>query len=212
VRQLRTALAQRIEGAAPSPKAWEGVLARMTGPEPRPSRLRAWSTLLVARLRIGSAMAGATLAIVLALNVEIVPVRTSDASPGVVGPATAARPLTLADGFAQAAATAPYAGTTDVRSAGDEGEERVTIAVGNHEPEQLPLHRPALEAAAPVAEDEPSATVATESSQEWQPLTLRLVPADAAVMRASSNEPPAEEAPSGEPAPQSRPLPSGAPS
>jgi hypothetical protein len=212
VRQLRTALAERIDGAAPSPKAWEGVLARMTGPEPRPSRLRAWSTLLVARLRVGSAMAGATLAIVLALNVEIVPVRTSDASPGVVGQATAARPLSLADGFAQAAVTAPYAGTTDARLADDEGEEQVTIAVGNREPEQLPLQRPAPEAAAPAAEDQSSATVETEPSQEWRPLTVRLVAADAAVMRASSSEPSAEEAPAEEPVPQSRPLPMGEPS
>ena len=51
VRQLRTALAARVEGAAPSPQAWEGILARMAQPEPRPTRLRAWSTAVVARLR-----------------------------------------------------------------------------------------------------------------------------------------------------------------
>lgn len=214
VRQLRTALAARVEGASPSPQAWEGVLARMAGPEPRPSRLRAWSTMLVARLRFGSAMAGATLAIVLALNVEVVPVRPSDASSGV-GPATTApsRPLTLADGFPQAATSAPYGGATDAPPAADAAEApALTVGVGNHEPEGLPM-RATTAAAAPAAEDESSTTVAAAPVQAWQPLTVRLVPADAAVMRAPSGDPASEEAPSDEePTPASTPLPISAPS
>ena len=72
VRQLRTALAARIGDATPSPSAWEGVLARMRQPEP--SVTRPWTSKLAAFLRAGSAMAGASLALVVALNLEIAPI------------------------------------------------------------------------------------------------------------------------------------------
>ena len=72
VRQLRTALAARIGDATPSPRAWEGVLARMRQPEP--SVTRPWTSRLAAFLRAGSAMAGASLALVVALNLEMAPI------------------------------------------------------------------------------------------------------------------------------------------
>ncbi len=201
VRQLRTALAARIEGAVPSPQAWQGVLARMSRPEPRPSRLRAWSTLLVARLRVGSAMAGATLAVVMALNVEIVPVRPSDAvsSGSVVSDGAPPRPLTLADGFSQGAFTNSYAG----EPAG--GKERTAsrgpVVVGDvPEPEQLPLAGVQLQPREGVSDEPALVAPAPESSQVWQPPTIRLVPADAAAMRAASGEP-SEPPPAEEPAP-----------
>jgi len=74
VRQLRAALAARIEGMTPSATAWEGILRRAQAPEP--SRLASWwsrSTGVVARLRTATAMAGTGLALLLALNMEIVP-------------------------------------------------------------------------------------------------------------------------------------------
>lgn len=75
VEQLRIALAARIEQAAPSPSAFERILARAQRPEPRPAaRIWEWSTALVGRLRFATAMAGTGLALVLALNMDIVPV------------------------------------------------------------------------------------------------------------------------------------------
>jgi hypothetical protein len=84
VEQLRTALAQRIQAAEPSPSAWAGILARASTPEPAPAaRLWEWSTAFLGRLRWATAMAGTGLALVLALNMEVVPigVATSDAAP-----------------------------------------------------------------------------------------------------------------------------------
>jgi hypothetical protein len=82
VEQLRTALAERIASAAPSPGAWEGILAKARAPEPRSFGLRAWSSALVGRLRL-TALAASTLALVLALNTQVVPMRgpaTTDGS------------------------------------------------------------------------------------------------------------------------------------
>ena len=202
VRQLRTALAARIEGAVPSPQAWQGVLARMSRPEPQPSRLRAWSTMLVARLRVGSAMAGATLAVVMALNVEIVPMRPSDAVSigSIVSEGAPPRPLRLADGFSQGSFANSYAGD---RSGEEERRTlREPVVVGDvPEPERLPLAGVQLQAREAVS-DEPAtlSESAPDSTQAWKPLTIRLVPADAAVMRTASDEP-SESPPDEEPAP-----------
>lgn len=209
VRQLRTALAERVEGAAPSPRAWEGILARMARPEPQPSRLRAWSATLVARLRFGSAMAGATLAFVLALNIDVVPVRPSDgAAGGTLQSAAPPRPLGLADGFPQAALSAPYAVVPD--EAPETPETRPTVVVGSvPEPEQLPLRGPLdSDTAAPPSEEDSSST-AEVGRVSWEPM-IRLVPADAAAIdREPSDE--ANEDPPQAPAVRATP-PSGAPS
>jgi hypothetical protein len=74
VRQLRVALAERIDGLQPSSTAWEGILRRAQAPEP--TRLAAWwqrSMGLVVRLRTATAMAGTGLALVLALQMEVMP-------------------------------------------------------------------------------------------------------------------------------------------
>jgi hypothetical protein len=74
VRQLRVALAARIEGMSPSSHAWEGILARAQAPEP--GRWATWwsrSVGIVGRLRTATAMAGTGLALVLALNTQILP-------------------------------------------------------------------------------------------------------------------------------------------
>lgn len=213
VRQLRTALAARIEGAAPSPRAWEGILARMTSPEPAPSRLRAWSTALVARLRVGSAMAGASLAILLALNVQVVPVRPSDATAPVEPPPAAApdRPLRLADGFSQGGGSVLAVVEREVVEPAE--DPRPVVVFGAQEPEQLPLPggRPA---ATSNADEEPvtSAEPTEPQPAEPAPLSVRLVPADAAVFRAAPPEDTTEDDAGEEPAPASTPQPSGAPS
>jgi hypothetical protein len=194
VRQLRAALAQRIEGASPSPRAWEGVLARMSRPEPRPSRLRAWSMTLVARLRFGSAMAGATLAFLVALNVEIVPVRTSDALDDGSAAAHAgapSRPLGLADGFPQAAVSVPYAGALEPVVEDRAPTRSYAPGVWSHGPEQLPI----LGARTNLPPPEPEEPPAREPSADdaWQPLTIRLVPADAAVVHGAAADQASDE-------------------
>lgn len=92
VRQLRAALAARIEGMTPSAAAWEGILQRAQAPEP--SRLSIWwsrSTSIVGRLRTATAMASTGLALVLALNMEVIPV----SAPAQTDAAVEARPTTL---------------------------------------------------------------------------------------------------------------------
>ena len=86
VRQLRAALADRVDGLAPSPTAWEGILRRTQTPEP--GRWATWwsrSLGLVVRLRTATAMAGTGLALVLALNTQVisvaVPAATDSAGP-----------------------------------------------------------------------------------------------------------------------------------
>lgn len=92
VRQLRAALAARIEGMSPSASAWEGILRRAQAPEP--SRLSMWwsrSSGIVSRLRTATAMAGTGLALVLALNMEVIPI----SAPAQTDAAVEARPSTL---------------------------------------------------------------------------------------------------------------------
>ena len=81
VRQLRIALAERIEQMQPSSSAWEAILERAQAPEP--GRLATWwsrSIGVVARLRTATAMAGTGLALLLALNMEVLPAAPADAA------------------------------------------------------------------------------------------------------------------------------------
>lgn len=92
VRRLRAALAARVDGMSPSASAWEGILERAQAPEP--SRLSVWwgrSTGIVGRLRTATAMAGTGLALVLALNMEVIPV----SAPAQTDAAVESRPSTL---------------------------------------------------------------------------------------------------------------------
>jgi hypothetical protein len=84
VQRLRAALAARIEGMDPSPQVWERILRRAQAPDPEPAD--GWLARLgaaTARRRTTTAMAGTALALVLALNMEVVsimPAATTDAS------------------------------------------------------------------------------------------------------------------------------------
>lgn len=73
VAQLRRALAARVDPDLPPPRAWYAILAEAQRPEPRVNVLT-WSAALVGRLRTATAMAGTGLALLLALNMEAVPV------------------------------------------------------------------------------------------------------------------------------------------
>ncbi len=73
VQQLRAALLERSQAAAPSPDAWGVILRRSQQPEPRRGeRVLGWFGLLAARLRVATAMAGTGLALVLALNMQVI--------------------------------------------------------------------------------------------------------------------------------------------
>lgn len=79
VQRLRAALAARVEGMDPSPQAWERILHRAQSPEPEAAQ--GWLSRLgvaAARRRTTTAMAGTALALVLALNMEIVSVMPAD--------------------------------------------------------------------------------------------------------------------------------------
>lgn len=84
VQRLRVALAARIEGMDPSPQVWERILRRAQAPDPQPAP--GWLARLSAaahRRRTTTAMAGTGLALVLALNMEVVslmPAVPTDAS------------------------------------------------------------------------------------------------------------------------------------
>lgn len=74
VQRLREALLARVAETDPSPTTWERIVARAQAPEPPRVRLWEWSTTLVARLRVATAMAFTGLALILTLNTQLVPV------------------------------------------------------------------------------------------------------------------------------------------
>lgn len=84
VQRLRVALAARIEGMDPSPDVWERILRRAQAPDPEPAV--GWLARLgaaAARRRTTTAMAGTALALVLALNMEVVSVLPMTADPSL---------------------------------------------------------------------------------------------------------------------------------
>jgi hypothetical protein len=170
VRQLRTALAARIGDATPSPSAWDGVLARMRQPEPRVAR--PWTSKLAAFLRAGSAMAGASLALVVALTLEIAPMGAAP-SPDTsnVGGVTASASGGHGSGLRHWEGRAPAANAGPVNEASGSVVWVPTVS------EQLPLGRTAL--AAPPAE----ADTAPEPARNF---VVRVIPVDVASPPSSS--------------------------
>lgn len=84
VQRLRAALAARIEGMDPSPQVWEQILRRAQAPDPEPAD--GWLVRLgvaAARRRTTTAMAGTALALVLALNMEVVSLLPVTADPSL---------------------------------------------------------------------------------------------------------------------------------
>jgi hypothetical protein len=81
VAQLRAALADRVADAAPSPGAWEAILERTRAPEPQLVGWRAWSSAVVGRLRL-TALAASSLALILALNSQVIPLSVPSTTDG----------------------------------------------------------------------------------------------------------------------------------
>ena len=180
VRQLRTALAERIGEATPSPSAWEGVLARMRQPEPVQ---RPWTMRLASFLRAGSAMAGASLALIVALNLEVAPIGSTPSPAADLEAVTAGVPVRAGAGIRHWEGRAPAAGNGIDR-------QDVTSVVWVPTPsEQLPLGRSTLaavfedaEVTAPIVAPNPDADRADQS------VVLRLVPIDAAAIAGSGSK------------------------
>jgi hypothetical protein len=75
VEQLRVALATRVANASPPAGAWERILARAQAPNRGPlARLLGWSARYRGLQRVATAVAGSGLALVLAVNTELVPI------------------------------------------------------------------------------------------------------------------------------------------
>jgi hypothetical protein len=196
VRQLRTALAARIEDAAPSPTAWEGVLVRMRQPEPHPSGFRTWAMRLAGGLRAGTAMAGASLALVLALNLEVVPMAPA-ASPEPGTESAVTRPAWAGEipPFVDVAPPAAPA----VAEAGEPVTPERTVGIRPAPPaEHLPLGRTEA-ATAHAADPEPVEASSRSDGTGWQVLAVRLMPSDAA--RIVGIDTGRSEAPADEPEP-----------
>jgi hypothetical protein len=177
VRQLRTALEARVGVAIPSPAAWDGVLERMRQPEPRLFRLRSWPVRFAAALRAGTAMAGAGLALVLALNLEVVP----------IGPVVQPEPVPnrqggSPDGIPQWIEISPIVQAPATDDAGRPTADGEAVPPA----EQLPITRFGREADADQAA-QPIDTTDDEARPEgWQVIAIRLVPADAVVVAGGS--------------------------
>jgi hypothetical protein len=88
VEQLRIALAERVAQATPSPGAWEQILARAQAPNRGPlHRFLGWSVGFIGLQRAATAIVGSGLALVLAVNTELVPMTVPvDQGPSVRAP------------------------------------------------------------------------------------------------------------------------------
>jgi hypothetical protein len=204
VRQLRTALAERIGDASPSPSAWEGVMARMAQPES--TFRRPWSSRLAAFLRAGSAMAGASLALMLALNLELAPIGSIPA-PESTDPEV----ITATTQAGRGAGMRPWEGRTPAAGTGLIREEGSTIVWMPTPAEQLPLAR--SNPSAPAGEDiviAPTVDPADAPADGGPAVVINLVPSDAATMSGSNVTDESDE-PDDQPAAPAAP-PAGGPS
>lgn len=184
VQQLRVALAQRVGEATPSPAAWDGVLDRMRRPEPQPSRIRAWTLRLAAGLRAGTAMAGASLALIVALNLEV----ASIVPPGLgIEPEPA--PTAASDQGVPADAIQQWIEDSPVVPAAE--DTRTSPGAAVQPAEQLPITRFGRRAdAADAAPADGSAgpNAFNEPENVWQVLQVRLVPADRVGMSGGTDD------------------------
>ena len=173
VQQLRVALAERVRDATPSAAAWDGVLARMRRSEARPSRVRSWVVRLAAGLRAGTAMAGASLALIVALNLEVV----SIIPPGLVNDADGA-PAATSQGVTPGAVQ-QWIEDSPIDQASVAEEAQTSLGTAMQPAEHLPITRFGRREPDASAIDAPDATDALNGPADVrQVLQVRLVPAD----------------------------------
>jgi hypothetical protein len=139
--------------------------------QPEPS-VRAWPARLAAFLRAGSAMAGASLALILALNLEMVPIGPVAAPDVDVDTISASAPAGRGAGLRHWDGRAPAAGTGLVRA-------DPTALFMPTVTETLPPSRDALQDDGATPTTDP----ADNAVQQGPSVALHLVPVDAAAMR-----------------------------
>lgn len=158
VAQLRRALAARVDPVTPPPRAWYAILREAQRPEPRVS-VWTWSAALVGRLRTATAMAGTGLALLLALNMEVIPVT----APSGGAPSADAEEATL-----QQVPRLPTGRTTLVALANMANEQGTRVATRPDPEQQL------MQAGARVA-PRPRVTESSQPVDDGSGAQLRLL-------------------------------------
>jgi hypothetical protein len=137
--------------------------------ESQRSRVRAWTVRLAAALRAGTAMAGASLALIVALNLEVV----SIIPPGLATDASSAasREGVPPDAIQQWIEVSPVVPAVE--------ETRTSPGAAVPPAEQLPITRFGRgEPDANVVDSTDATNAVDEPTDVWQVLQVRLVPAD----------------------------------
>lgn len=187
VQQLRVALAERVQDAAPSPDAFQAILARTRQPERR-RWFVSWTTAL-GRLRFATAMAGTGLAVVLALNMEVVRVDVPDTGPARGGEAVLQQVPRMPPGHTTLVALGQHG---DGRPAASRPDPEAALmwaatiplapapAGGQEEPAEEPAEAPSVElrvAFRPFQIHDPGAGASApddpdDAGVEWAPVEL----------------------------------------
>ena len=173
VQQLRIALAERVGDVTPSPAAWDGVLDRMRRPDSRTVRVRALMVRLAAGLRAGTAMAGASLALIVAINLEVV----SIIPPGLVTETEQPGPAAIGQGV-RPDSTHPWVEVEPIAPAPAAPVAAPGTAV--QPVEQLPItfFGGNVKAEANPVESTDGTDAVARPADVWQVLQVRLLPAD----------------------------------
>lgn len=168
VQQLRIALAERIEGAAPSANAFQAILERTRQPEPRRWPVT-WTTVL-SRLRFATAMAGTGLALVLALNVEVVRVDVPGTDARTVEEAALQQVPRMPTGRTTLAALAHHEGY--VEAAAPRPDPEASLMWGATQPQPPSFGRDGAAADAAEAADDAAAAPQVELRVAFQPFQI----------------------------------------
>lgn len=189
VQRLRRALAARVEGMDPSPQAWERILRRAQAPDPEP--VDSWLGRLGAaalRRRTTTAMAGTALALVLALNMEVVSIM-----PAITSDASMEAAITDPDGASSQRWARPSASRTDTTATEAVGPRSVVISQPDVRMTGIVAGLTPPSAAAVPPDPAPEVRVMFRATEPVGPL------ADDDLLDAKS---PAQEEPETEPEPQ----------
>jgi hypothetical protein len=186
VQQLRLALAERVGDVTPSPAAWDGVLDRMRKPDPRTVRVRAWMVRLAAGLRAGTAMAGASLALIVTLNLEVV----SIIPPGLITETEQPGPAAIGQGV-RPDSTRPWVEVEPIAPAPAAADPVAAPRTAVQPVEQLPIvffGGNVVNAEANPVESTDGPDAVDEPLDVWQVLQVRLLPADRVGMRGGGSQ------------------------
>lgn len=176
VAQLRRALAARVDDATPPTRAWYAILREAQRPEPRMSPWAWLAGSLVGRLRTATAMAGTGLAVVLAMNMEVIPVQPAPEPAG----ASRAEEVTL-----QQVPRMPT-GRTMLVALANLSDERSEGTVDRPDPEQQLMEADARVSPRPRADEEPEDALPADEPESSGPVLLLVRPLQTPEMDAAA--------------------------